>query len=200
MRRPFRPMVRAAAWAGAGSRRARLTAAKATRSGPGPVKYLPWCSSRPGGPLILGLPDTSTQVLVKEGGIPCAQDNRPPGVLVVACVGGPLIGLMYLLIARSSRAGKRQSELTAVCRCGNDAVNPRDGKRTSCSRRVVTIRGDEPPPSLIRLCRTSHADLESVLAQPPAVRMSDPQLAATGSARRPRPGLRTWGWIRVTAG
>jgi hypothetical protein len=66
-------MVRAAARADAGSRRARLTAAKATRSGPGPVKYLSWCSSRRGGPLILGLRETSTQLLVKEGGIPCAH-------------------------------------------------------------------------------------------------------------------------------
>ena len=43
--------------------------------------------------------------------------------LGVACVGGPLTGLMYLLIARSNRAGKRRSELAAVCRCRNDTVN-----------------------------------------------------------------------------
>lgn len=48
-------MVRAAAWAGAGSRRARLTAAKATpeRAWPGEVSAV--VLSRPGGPLIIGL-------------------------------------------------------------------------------------------------------------------------------------------------
>ena len=172
MRRPFRPMVRAAAWAGAGSRRARLTTAKTTpeRAWPGERHGRPG-SSRAGALGDRGpVPDRGGGRLDRTGG---PQVHPVPGWRAAA--GGQLVqvtgdrrdGLRELEAVSGPEGPDRRAPRDNLIDSDSEASFPpswpgqpsgttvsnglhlpgRRSQRRSCSRPLLDHRGRQPLPA-----------------------------------------------------